>query len=108
MIPWQGALPPDPQYSLVLCTCHGAPQPLTPSATYVYTVSSWIVQLDRSIHVTQYSDNSATTSLHCLCMWVSVHLHHFPGVVGAYVAPDMDRNMLIIKPGPNPTNSSPL
>ena len=29
-----GALPPDPRYRLVLCTRHGAPQPLTPSAAY--------------------------------------------------------------------------
>ena len=34
--PWTplGALLPDPQYRLGLRTCHGAPQPLTPSAAY--------------------------------------------------------------------------
>ena len=39
---WPGALPldpaggsaPDPHYTLVLRTRHGAPQPLTPSAAY--------------------------------------------------------------------------
>jgi len=36
LCPWTplGALPPDPHYRLVLCTHHGAPQPLTPSAAY--------------------------------------------------------------------------
>ena len=34
--PWTplGALPPDPRYTLVLRTRHGAPQPLTPSVAY--------------------------------------------------------------------------
>jgi len=38
LCPWTplGALPPEPCYRLVLCTCHGAPQPLTPSAAYAY------------------------------------------------------------------------
>ena len=36
LCPWTllGALPPDPRYRLVLRTRYGAPQPLTPSATY--------------------------------------------------------------------------
>ena len=36
LCPWipLGALPPDPRYTLVLRTRHGAPQPLTPSAAY--------------------------------------------------------------------------
>jgi len=35
LCPWTplGALPPDPHYRLVLRTRHGAPQPLTPSAS---------------------------------------------------------------------------
>jgi len=36
LCPWTplAALPPDTHYRLVLCTRHGVPQPLTPSATY--------------------------------------------------------------------------
>jgi len=41
LYPWTslGALPPDPRYRLVLRTCHGAPQPLTPSAAYACVFS---------------------------------------------------------------------
>ena len=82
--PWQAALPPDPRYRLVLRTRHGAPQPLTPSATCLRYL---LLKCSNCIAV--FMLRSALIRLHCLCMWVFVHLHHFPGVVCAYVAPDM-------------------
>ena len=43
--PWPGvdpagALPPEPRYTLVLRTRHGAPQPLTPSTVFKWHQSN--------------------------------------------------------------------
>jgi len=41
-----GALPPDPRYRLVLRSRHGAPQPLTASAAYVYLSRNYKICYD--------------------------------------------------------------
>jgi len=43
-----GDLPPDFRYRLVLRTRHGAPQPLTPSAAYGWTVCCFMQKLSPS------------------------------------------------------------
>ena len=86
----QGALPPDPRYRLVLRTRHGAPQPLTPSATYGCSRSSSTSWLTFSIDLpparclstmsaisTSGSTVSTTLTLSIYGNWLTATVWHF-------------------------------